>query len=103
MSACARAIVRFRVVHLIAVRQMNDLFGIVRLLVEREDDRVGDDVVDEVRPCRAGKSEIAHLDRRRTKCQDAEARMLGMTVQVDRDVDLKIVDELRDLLVALAF
>ena len=40
----------FGVVHLIAVRQMNDFFGVIRLLIHRQHDRVGDDVVDEVPP-----------------------------------------------------
>ena len=80
---------------------MNDVLGIVGLLIEGEDDCVGDDVVDEVRPCGARKSEIGHLDWCRTKCQDAETSVLRMTVKVDSDIDLKIVEEPRDVLVAL--
>src|ERR1700731_4319402 len=91
----------FPVVHLITIRQMNDMLGIVGLLIEGKDDRVGDDVVNEIDPCSARKSEIGYLDWCRTKCQDAETAVLRKTVKVDSDIDLKIVDQPRDVLVAL--
>jgi hypothetical protein len=54
------------VVCLIGRGQMNDVFSILRLPGEPENDCIGDDVIDEIRPCRAGKSEVGRLDRRRT-------------------------------------
>src|SRR3984893_5894629 len=97
-ARCDRA---FSVVHLITIRQMNDVLGVVGLLIEGEDDRVADDVVNEIGPCGARKSEIGHLDWCRTKCQAAETAVSCMTVKVDSDIDLKIVDEPRNVLVAL--
>ena len=51
---CARRDAPGRVVYLIAIGQMNDFFGVVRLLIKWRDDRVGDDVVDEVGTRRTG-------------------------------------------------
>src|SRR5260370_21267613 len=80
---------------------MNNVLSVVRLLVEREHRRVGDDVVDEVRASRTGISQIVHLDRCWTQRQDAEAFVLGMTVEVNRDIGLKLVAEPRDVPTAL--
>ena len=77
------------VVDLIAVRQVDDLLGEERLVLERSNDLVGDDVVDERRAHGAGIAEIAHLDGRRTIGQDAGPRILGVALQIDRDVDLR--------------
>ncbi len=80
---------------------MNNVFGVVRLLVEWQNRRIGYDVVDEIRARRTGISQIVHLDGCRTKREDAEAFVLGMTVEVNRNIDLKILDEPRNLSIAL--
>src|SRR5262245_259788 len=79
---------------------MHDLLGIVRLLLNRQDDRVDNDVVDEIRAGRPGKSEIAGLNRRRPESENAWPRVLGMPFQVDSDVNPKLVEQPRDILVA---
>jgi hypothetical protein len=63
---------------------MHDLFGVVRLLIERRDDRIGDDVVDKAGTGRAGKAEIARLDRS-GESQDAE-RNIGSGPSGDGDM-----------------
>ena len=91
-----------RIVDLVAVRQVDDGLGVERLLVERQHDPVGDDVVDEVGPHRSRIAEIAHLNRRRPMGQDARPLVLGMTLEVDRNVDLEVAQQARHLAVAMA-
>src|SRR5215831_1603584 len=61
------------IVYLIAIRQVNDLLRIKRLVVERHYGLVGDDVIDELGAHRTGKAEIARLDRRRTIRKNARS------------------------------
>src|SRR6516225_9165999 len=61
---------------LIAIRQVNDLLRIKRLVVERQYRLVGDNVIDELGPRCTGKAEIARLDRRRTIRKNARTRIL---------------------------
>src|SRR5262245_52948948 len=90
------------IVDLIAIRQVNDLLRIKRLVVERHYRLVGDDVVDELGPHRTGKAEIARLDRRRTIRKNARPRILRVSLQINRNVDLSIANELGDFLIALS-
>src|SRR5580704_1211990 len=99
-----RAICNFplAVVDLIAIRQVDDLLRIEWLVLKRRHRRVGDDVVDELGPHCAGKAEIAYLDRRRTIRKNAGPRILSMSLQINRNIDLEIVEELGGFLVALS-
>src|SRR5215472_4178105 len=76
------------IVDLIAIRQVNDLLRIKRLVVERRYDLVGDNVIDELGPHRTGEAEIARLDRRRTIRKNAWPRILRVSLQINRNVDL---------------
>jgi hypothetical protein len=72
---------------------MHDLFGVVGLLIERRDDRIGDDVVDEAGTGRTGKAgDSSRIGAGR------KARMPGREYweghQVDGDIDPRAVDEL---------
>src|ERR1700733_11703858 len=76
------------VVNLIAIRQVNDLLCIKRLMFERRHRLVGDNIVNELGPHRAGKAEIAYLDRRWTIRKNAEPKILRVPLQINRNVDL---------------
>ena len=47
-------------------------------------------------------AEPADLQRRRPVCQDAKPGIAAVAGQIDRDVDIKIADELRGLPIAHA-
>ena len=53
-------------------------------------------------PHRAGKAEIGCLDRRRAIRKNAGPRIPRVSHQINRDVDLQIVKELGDFLIALS-
>ena len=91
----------FRVIDLITVWQMHDLFSVKWLLFERHNGLVSNDVVNEIGAHRARITEIAHLDGAGPSGEDAGARIRGETIQIDGDIDLQAADKLRDLLVAL--
>src|SRR5262245_31381993 len=79
------------VVRLITIRQMNDRFGNKGLLIERQHNFIGYNVIDEVGTHRSGKSEIVDLNRRRPMRQDARPAVLRVALQVDRDIDLEFM------------
>ncbi len=79
---------------------MDDLLAVMVLLIEREHDPVGEHIVDEIHPHGRGVAKIAHLDRRRTAGQNPGARLLGVTLQIDGDIDAEIKQQLRHLSVA---
>ena len=53
------------IVGLVAIRQMDDLLHVERLLVERQNGLVSKDIVVEIRSKRAWKTEVINLDWRR--------------------------------------
>ena len=79
---------------------MHDFFRPERLLVERQHDRIGDDVIDEIGAHGSGIAEIAHLDRRGTMGENARAAIEREAFEIDRDVDLELVKQLRRLVIA---
>ena len=83
----------------VAMRQVNKLLVVERLLIGRNHHRVGQEIVDEIRAQSAGVAEIARLHRRRSEGQDARACMVGITHQIDQDVDAVGGDEPRRILV----
>src|SRR5205814_8397766 len=103
LAACGNATryLAFGIVRLIAVREMKDFFPIECLLAERQHNPVGNDIVDKVRAHRARIAKIIHLDRRRACRQDGGPRALGVALEIDRDVDAEIKQEVCDLGVAL--
>src|SRR5205823_12332711 len=77
-----------RVTRLVAMRQSHQAFAVSRLMVLRREETVDDDVVDECRAHRAGKTEKTDLDRGRAERQDPRSRVLaGVAGQIDEDVD----------------
>ena len=88
------------VVDPIAVGEMDDPFAVVVLLVRRQHHSVGQNIVDEVDAHGGGKSEIADLDRCRPVGQYRRARLLGVALEIDGDVDVESAQELRRLPVA---
>src|SRR5262249_45735476 len=88
------------VIHLIAFGQMHDLLSIIRLLVQWQNHGVCDDVIDEVASQGSGKSKIAYLDGRGSEGKNSRACVLGMTLEINGDVDPKIVEKPCDVLVA---
>src|SRR5215813_13294002 len=69
-------------------------------MLERRDHRITDHIVDEISADRAGIAEIAHLERSAAVGEDAEPRIPGMALEVDRDVDLELMQELRRIVIA---
>ncbi len=69
---------------------MNDLLAPERLLIEGQDDLVGDHIVDEIGARGAGEYKIAHLNGRRPMRENAETSMLGVALKINGDVDLKL-------------
>jgi hypothetical protein len=88
-----------RIIDLEALRQMNDLLAPEGLLVERQDDFVRDHIVDAVGTRGPGVSEIAHLDGRGPMRKNAETVISRIAVEVDRDVDPELAEQLRDFAV----
>src|SRR5205823_3383518 len=78
---------------------MDDLFRVPWLLLERQHHRVGNDIVDEIGAGRAGITEIASLKRRRPIGKNADPRIGGMTLEVDRNIGLEIPQKPGDLLI----
>ena len=85
------------VIGLVAVGQMDDLLAVERLLVQRQHDAVGDDIIHVGRAGGAGIDQIIHLHRRRPVGENAGPRIHGVAVQVHRDVDLALSQHLGDL------
>ena len=81
---------------------MHDRLAVERLPVERQHDRIGDDVVDIVRGHGGEIAEIADLDRRRAARQNAGAGILGVADEVDGDVDVEIAQRLRGIVIGAA-
>src|SRR5262249_15880274 len=75
--------------------------GIVWLSVQRQNDCVGDNVVDEVRAHGARKNREIHLDRRRPKSKYSGSRATVMPLQVHSDIDAEVIEKPRDVPVAL--
>jgi hypothetical protein len=86
----------------IAVRQLRDFLGEVCCFAQWRNHRVADHIIDERRPHRSGMAEPADLQRRRPVRQDAKPGIAAVAGQIDRDVDIKIADELRGLPIAHA-
>ena len=80
---------------------MHDAFAEERLLVERQHGRVGEDVIDERRPGGAGKPHIADLDRGGAMGQHPWPAAAGQAVEIDRDVDVEIMEQAGDVPVAI--
>src|SRR6266436_6297348 len=80
---------------------MNDLLSIVGLVIERQNNRVRNDIIDEVRPHCAWEPQIVHLNWRRAKRADAGSRIHGITRDIDDDIDTKIAQEPRHIFVPL--
>ena len=69
-------------------------------MFDRQDYRIGDNVVDEVGAHRGGKTLIVDLDRRRAMRENARPTILCMAGQIDCDINLTIVEQLGDFFVA---
>src|SRR5205823_9335572 len=80
--------------------EMHDLLRVDRLLIERQDDGVGDDIIVEIGAERARIADIAHLDRGRTMGGDLRTSVGGVPAAVDEDVDPHLVDQGRYLAVS---
>ena len=73
---------------------MNNALGTKRLKIERRDKGVRYDIVDEVRPHRAWKSQIVDLNGRRSKRQNFGPRADRVALQIDEDVHFVASDTL---------
>ena len=89
-SASRSAIAALRIVGGVAVGQVDDLLAVARALLVRNDEAVGDDVVDVVGAHRARIAQVVDLDRRRPGARIPGRSIAGEALQVDRDVDLHV-------------
>ena len=76
---------------------MDDFLGKKGLLIERQHDTVGYDIIDKVDAHRSRIAKVVDLDRRRTISEDVRATILGIALEIDGDVHLKVMEELRDI------
>src|SRR5262249_54980520 len=79
------------------IGEMDQLFAVVRLLLHRNDDPIGDDIVDVVGARGAGEAEIRDLNRGGTHGENSDPRARCVTVQIDEDPDFTLGHELRDV------
>ena len=79
---------------------MNDLLRVEPLLGGRRNERVDDNVVDELRAHRAEKAEKIDLDRRRARDQDSRPAEPRVSRQIDQHVHPVGVDLSRGLVVS---
>ncbi len=75
--------------------QVHDLLGVIGLLMHRQGEGIGDDVVDGVTAHGAGVAKPVHLHRRRPARHDSRPLAGGEAVQIDQDVDAVIADARR--------
>ena len=66
------------------------------LIFLRKNDAVREDVLDERRIHRAGKTQIAHLHRRRAPGENAASNPPSVAIEVDCYIDLQFTQELRN-------
>ena len=71
----------------VAVRQAHHGLAVEALVAGGYQDRVADHIVHERQTAGAGKADVVRGDRHRVLLQHAGARMLGVAVEVDGDVD----------------
>src|SRR5262245_5603025 len=75
----------------------HDPLRVIRLLIERQHDRIGDDVVEEVSPRRSWVAKIADLDGNWTRGENCKAAVARERRQVDGNVNLELRQEVRDI------
>ena len=80
------------VIDLIAAGKVNQLLRKERLLAIWNDERIDDNVVDEIGSHGGGITEIAHLHRRRTVRRDRRPGVMSVALEIDQDVDLVGMD-----------
>src|SRR5206468_1016103 len=97
----ARCNTPLRVVDLIGIRQIHDLFRVIPKMLLGYDDTIGNDVVDELGAHRSGVTEVAHLNRRRTAHKYFWTGIVGESFQVHGDVDFQVSKEPRYFAIAL--
>jgi hypothetical protein len=71
------------VVALVATGQMGQPLAEKRLLIGRRNERIDDDVIDEVRAHRTRIAKVVDLDRRRPAGDDRGPDIAGETVEID--------------------
>src|SRR4029077_12565918 len=81
-----------RIVRLIAVRQINELFGEVACGTGWDNEVVDDRIVDEIRAHGAGIPKISNLYGRGAIAQDSGPVFSCIALQIDRDVYFHAVD-----------
>ncbi len=79
------------VVDLIAIRQVDDFFRKEPPMIDRSNDLVSDDVINELCSHRAGVTEIVHLNRYWSIYKNAEPHILRIPLQINRDINLTII------------
>ena len=80
------------VVALVATGQMGQPLAEKRLLIGRRNERIDDDVIDEVRAHRTRIAKVVDLDRRRPAGDDRGPDIAGETVEIDKDINAIVVD-----------
>ena len=89
----------FAVVGLIRVRHADDVLVVIGLRTGRQNEVVGDDVVDEGRAHGSRIAEKVDLDRSRAERHDFGAGSTRVALEIDQDVDLVFLDFIGGVLV----
>ena len=78
---------RLEIVHLVAVRQINNFLFVVFLLRCRDQRWIGNHVIEVIRPHSARITEVIDLDRCRAARGNADAAVLREPLQINQDID----------------
>ena len=76
------------IVDLIAMGHINDLLAVIREMLFRCHDSIGDDVIKEIGTGGTGESEIVDQNRCRSQRTDFQSVAGDMTHKIDEDIDL---------------
>ena len=79
---------------------MDDLLGEIRLLIKRQNKRVGNHIINAVGAHCPGIAQIAHLNGHGAMRENAKASGISVTSQVHRNIHLMLIHMLRYIAIA---
>src|SRR5229473_3179463 len=100
-GGCLRPYHSLRIVDLVTFRQVHDVFGVEFLLIEWQDDWIGDHIIVKIGAQRPRKSDVAHLNWGWPIGKDFWATIVRIAALVDDDIHLHIIQ--KHCNVAIAF
>jgi len=92
----------FAIIDLIAAWEQGERLRISGRVCNRRDDIIADQVIGQPTAQRPGVAEVVHLDRRRMERQHTGRRALGVSFEVDQNIDAFAANDFRQSLRAKA-